>query len=711
MEPPLERAAEGKLRGITKMDNQLKRSLSLLALATLLAMPASAATAGELRLRELGDWPGHSRDFTSSAHIYGDRIIVAANNAGTLLFDAADPANVQFVNDLRTDSDANVAILIGNHVYTGTQSGDLLVHTLSDSGEFAFVTQLDLPGGIADMQNLGNITYVCTGSGVVAVDTAIPESPTILGSHPMENPAYRINVVENHAFVGTLDSTFSILNVENPEAITLVKQVDIFGPCFDVVRFNNHLYVASGDMGIRIFDVTDITQPELVGAAFPDDYWFNSIELMGDLLLATTAGTHHGLVVASLIDPVELTMVGSIFEQSMYAIKVDVSGSKAVLASDGRGIHLLDLSVPAVPVLDDHYEIGVGSYHQIFPYGNLAFLGESRGLMVVDVTRPQQIEMVTRLQIPATLDIDLDGNIAYLATRSGAFAVDVTNPRDPAPIRIFQRSVNLKTVDYALIQAGGGYVFAWGSRAGIDIIDFRNPSSPQYLGVIPVAGANSMYLEGSTLHVGAANQGVFIYDVSDPANPVEINSIPVPSFRTERLVLAGDKYFATEYYEGVHFVDALSKKVYEVLHRQPPPEEEWRILAADVAVKDDIAILSDSFGLVAFDVGDPDNPSMIMTTMAKGYDQLAIEGNRLYATGGTAGFTILQLFEGGEIRPPVMEDSGVTIIWEGDDDMVLQAADFMGGDWSAVPNGGEAKEFQVQPTTGQPQQFYRLVKP
>ena len=74
------------------------------------------------------------------------------------------------------------------------------------------------------------------------------------------------------------------------------------------------------------------------------------------------------------------------------------------------------------------------------------------------------------------------------------------------------------------IVASGDYAYVT-TNQGLGVINISNPSNPQYLGI--VSGTNGYILENldvyeNFLAIAAHEDGVLFYDISDPANPVEV---------------------------------------------------------------------------------------------------------------------------------------------------------------------------------------------
>ena len=132
------------------------------------------------------------------------------------------------------------------------------------------------------------------------------------------------------------------------------------------------------------------------------------------------------------------------------------------------------------------------------------------------------------------LDVEIVGNTLIIpGNLQGIEFYDIANPQTPAHLANLQ------------LQGGGGggntrCYYARGSgntvyvttHRGVAIINISNPASPQFMGYISGTFGNNFILEnmdisGNILAVCAHADGVFFYDISNPANPDLISTIQV----------------------------------------------------------------------------------------------------------------------------------------------------------------------------------------
>src|SRR3990170_97304 len=184
-------------------------------------------------------------------------------------------------------------------------------------------------------------------------------------------------------------------------------------------------------------------------------------------------------------------------------------------AQDSLNITLLGRGLPgecnATFVQDTFAYVGAGDVLMIFniadaahpfPVANLPLNGQSQDVIE---------------------DLHVSSGRAYIAfDQSGLRIVDVSSPLSPVEIG------SLKFNGYAFgVYASGNYAYVC-AEYGLHIVDVSSPSSPQEISFFPVQSpwaALNVFVQDTFAYLAAGYGGLYILNVKNPANPVQVSSV------------------------------------------------------------------------------------------------------------------------------------------------------------------------------------------
>lgn len=238
-----------------------------------------------------------------------------------------------------------------------------------------------------------------------------------------------------------------------------------------------------------------------------------------------------------------------------------------------------------------------------------------------------QWERPTPFHLPQGLVASEKGSHLFVAMKNGGVAVLDTNPSArQRQVAIVPRAklgqldaMNLERHGRLLYVALGGF-FGRNSKAGIAIIDVKNPREPQVLSVWQseqvIEGAAIVTVSGKYAYLGAMTRGVMTFDVSNP-----------------RAI----KHLATMK-PDIHF----------------PKENPGRIgkpNARGMAVAGKLLFLTyDAGGLRVLDISNPAKPREVsqyinqtMLTKQQAYNNIVINGKHAYIAVDYAGMEIVDI--------------------------------------------------------------------
>lgn len=212
----------------------------------------------------------------------------------------------------------------------------------------------------------------------------------------------------------------------------------------------------------------------------------------------------------------------------------------AFIAAGACGLFIVDITQP-----QSIFKVGrlktAGWAEDVTVVGNRAYVAaHDGGFLIADVSDPSSPEVLSRVgrnnpRFGSALDVvirnDESGRIAFVGTSRGLFIIDVSRAKKPSLLGFKASRDEAKIVQDVAIDGGRAYVAWW--RKGVAIFDVEDLSSPRKIGMLPllpVSGGGEAVFEvhvaNRTLYVAEGLSGLRSFDLGKRDIP-EQQSSPV----------------------------------------------------------------------------------------------------------------------------------------------------------------------------------------
>lgn len=277
------------------------------------------------------------------------------------------------------------------------------------------------------------------------------------------------------------------------------------GSLYDVAVSGHYAFVALGELGVGVIDISDPTAAKYVGgnSSIKNAY---RLEIAGSRLYV--AGRQTGFHIVDISDPLHLKRLGGVAGSDANTIAV--SGSYVYAASQTNGLGVYDVSDPA-----HCREVG--------------------GCAVDTAT------------------VSVSGNRAYVIGATGLRIVDISDPTSCSPLGGYEEQgfSNYSTSPAVF----GPYVympFVHSTNGGLVIIDTSDPTNCVRVGSFSIEGPfawrvrrfdNRLYFEQHSVNL-------HIFDITNPTNLVRLGGISRPGLN-DGVAVSGDHVFLGNFYQGL----------------------------------------------------------------------------------------------------------------------------------------------------------------
>ena len=366
-----------------------------------------------------------------------------------------------------------------------------------------------------------------------------------------------------------------------------------------------------------------------------------------------------------------ISTIGQFVPSSGHAVDAFTDGHIVYLAAHSAGVYRIDVSDPTAPAVLGHYDTPGIARAVVGHSGNVAFVADDTGGVVVLVWDGTTLAGTATWNSPGhAYGLALHGTELFVADDNGGVArLDVSNPLAPRVLasttgplarhlavsgdRLFVASVDqrlwiydisdtssftlLSSVDVGdelrAVDGDGNLVWLAAYTTGVVVYDVTDPTAPVHVTTIPTPDrVLDVEVHGTLACIVDYAQGYRLVDVTNPTAPVEISHTRLGPYSWTYMytaTLAGDLVFATDWSTGLH-VDRVRNAPAPMSLASTAPGS----FARHVAFFGTTAFVSTRNGIEAWDLRDPSVPVHISTIAPDPYHtlgrDLVIHGDRLF---------------------------------------------------------------------------------
>ncbi|HSN54192.1 MAG TPA: hypothetical protein VLT32_05950, partial [Candidatus Sulfomarinibacteraceae bacterium] len=336
---------------------------------------------------------------------------------------------------------------------------------------------------------------------------------------------------------------------------------------------------------------------------------------------------------------------------------------------------VFDIGDPATPVAAASVPVAGRIEDAVSADGVLYIAAGSRGLRAVDVRDPGQPVELGYLELPNRVSakaVGIRDDMAYVAVAgadpyNALVAVDISDPA--APIAVGSASLDVE-VDWLTISGDHAYVVdSWTGHAAV--VDLTVPSAPVLAGSLELGSGSWKWpvVIQNHLIVRSDEPALAIVDVSDPFAPLPAGEIELVG--DGGLAAMGDRLLAPAWLDGTGGVVRIFDMADPANPVEHPPYVMSALGAEVVGVAGSVAylVLGDatpyySGSFEAVDMARPGAPALMgLVGYPGGAHRLAFGPDDLFVLDWSAGFDTYTLCQG-----PIFADgfeSGNTSVWSG----------------------------------------------
>lgn len=447
-----------------------------------------------------------------------DTTLIISGQIGTSVFEVSDPMNPVLVQSY--DYLGRILGFRDDVAYVEGESELLIYRCLgADAGsQLGTVLLRDNPEKVVVNSHIG---FVACGRYLHTLDFSNPESPLVLADEFKLGLGSNISfMVQSSDYIYIGRSNLYALDVRNPLAPEIVFEDQSLSARGAIVH-GDTLYIADRYYGLFEYDVEDSANPLLTGLGKAPS------GALGLEVGENIALTRYGSVVSAyMTDELRSPIID--MHDSLATIRGAEEVAGIVYAETANsGIISYDVRQPDQISFWEQYEFE-GYVLSLLSAGELLYVQLTSGLRVFDVSDPAHFELIGQNSLARTAGlVAVQGDYLFAGTssfnESELIIYDISDPTNPRIVSTSEHE------DYfvGLAQYGDTLYVAQHGH-GVDIVDFQNPFSPRLVDTILDSRVLSVEIVGDELVISSDNLRVL--SLNDPYKPVEISVLSTIDF-------------------------------------------------------------------------------------------------------------------------------------------------------------------------------------
>ncbi len=460
-------------------------------------------------------------------------------------------------------------MLVGDLVYALTRDDGFFVVDVSNPATPEVLSSIDTYASFQfDVE--GTLAAVCDSS-LVLVDIGSPDTITEQTRQWLGSPIGDVDLVGDLAFVAAGDEGLQILDVSDPRAPAVLGSLPFTNATLRITVRDGIAFVSDDQWVLHAIDVTDPENPADLGSLYASPSFINEIECVGDLLyLPTSVGGLRILDVSDMANPSLVNVV----DGDPYTLDVSIDGDRLYVASGERSVRVFDMTDPIAPAF-----IGrVHSTHEAYGVagdGSILFVGDlGEGVQALDARSPGSSPLLSQFgeEFDHALGVFWQGDVLFVAVEDdGMIIVDVADPAAPAVVGTFSGNFQVRDV---VVEGSIAYVV---SNRGLYLVNVADPANPVELGRYAPCDGRNVVVRGPNAFMACRRDGIVILDVSDPTDPKLISLDDPGDADSWDLDLQGDLLYVAQGNRGLDIYDVSDLVVPVRVNRVEAPETIYEI--------------------------------------------------------------------------------------------------------------------------------------
>ena len=511
--------------------------------------------------------------------VEGEYVYVTTRYSGLHVFDISQPDKPEHISAVEPENPGcGSMVLQDGKAFIACFASGLFIADVSTPTAPTVLSSNEIPGAMLAITVRDQTAYLVDArkEGVHVVDVGDPSNPQEVGffdagliPSPNKVLPWSMDMCGGQLCLAVFNYGLVVLDVSDPTNPTMIGGQTPFSPS-GIICDDDKAYLLSDIDGVRVFDLTDPTQPQQIGMmptsvggfefTIQETVERNQYLADGKLFIPDQA---RGLTIVDVRDPRSPTRIGQyVSPVPDWMFDIEVVDKIAYVASRYAGLRIVDVTNPDNMVElaydDERKDLHLQNPVDIDMYNDYALIADANTpFLLWDVSDPNSPKQIGGVYDDIATDSGDDlvvwGNYVYLSASGlqdafypgwGLWVIDISNPENPQAVNfidLLNGEWSLSVQDGVLYALDGWTVKEDDAPLSLRVLDLSNAAQPTEILSMPIPDyqpldPSAVIAQGDWLYMILGNQGLKLFDISEPRAPVEvpvsIEGIPFLSAQT-----------------------------------------------------------------------------------------------------------------------------------------------------------------------------------
>ena len=330
-----------------------------------------------------------------------------------------------------------------------------------------------------DVQIDGDFAYCGFLNGLVILDVTDRRSPAAV-SQLYLGGGFDVEKAGNLVFIAAGNRGLKVVDVTDPKAPVLKGEAATAGPAKALAVAGRNIFIAAGPAGLLVFEAAKLEAPRLIATLD------TSGEAEGITLAGTTAlvaAGEAGLLTVDIRSAAAPKILGSL-DLKGTARQIAIAGKYALVANGAAGLAVVDMSDLSAPklaasMMTSSYANSIAASGPVAVAGTL-YDGGFQVLDIQDPAAPKSLAILKYTMYNEAWSVGVEGNRAVIVDYfDGIHFADLTNPRRPV---VTGRHFTPSSIVATAVREN--LLFSIGELSGLQVYDISDAARPDRKSVV-----------------------------------------------------------------------------------------------------------------------------------------------------------------------------------------------------------------------------------